>query len=143
MCEAIPQQVNFLIDEASATGKGANATISYVHYYLEKYGLGETDVHLHADNCSGQNKNNYFIWYLVWRILMDLHHNILYSFLIAGHTKFGPDRCFGMVKKAYKVKYVSSLYELADMVDCSSDVGVNKAPLVGTHDSQVIVEFCT
>jgi hypothetical protein len=97
MCEAIPQQVNFLIDEASATGKGANATISYVHYYLENYGLGETDVHLHADNCSGQNKNNYFIWYLVWRILMDLHHNILYSFLIAGHTKFGPDSCFGMV----------------------------------------------
>jgi hypothetical protein len=25
------------------------------------------------------------------------------------------------------------------MVDCSGDVGVNKAQLVGTHDSQVIV----
>jgi hypothetical protein len=70
---------------------------------------------------------------------MDLHHNLLYSYIIAGHTKFGPDRCFGMVKKAYKVNYVSSLYELADMVDCSSDVGVNKAQLVGTYDYQVMV----
>ena len=42
MCEGIPEQVNFLIDEAASTGKGANATISYVHYYLEHHGLGET-----------------------------------------------------------------------------------------------------
>ena len=32
MCEAIPRQVNYLIDEASDAGKGANATISYVHH---------------------------------------------------------------------------------------------------------------
>ena len=41
MCEGIPEQVNFLIDEAASTGKGANATISYVHYYLEHHRLGE------------------------------------------------------------------------------------------------------
>lgn len=111
MCEAVPQQVNFLIDEAASAGKGANATISYVHYYFAHLGLGETDVHLNADNCSGQNRNNYFVWYLAWRILMHLHDTILYSFLVAGHTKFGPDRCFGMIKKTYKVTNVSSLYE--------------------------------
>ena len=31
-CEAIPRQVNFLIDEGVLTGKGANITISYVQY---------------------------------------------------------------------------------------------------------------
>ena len=60
MCEGIPHQVNFLIDEAVSVGKGANATISYVHYYLEHYGLGEQHAHLHADNCTGQNKNSFF-----------------------------------------------------------------------------------
>ena len=45
MCEAT-QQVNFFIDEAASAGKGANATISYVHYYFAHHGLGETDVHL-------------------------------------------------------------------------------------------------
>lgn len=70
---------------------------------------------------------------------MQLHDSILYSFLIAGHTKFGPDRCFGIIKKAFKVSYVSSLYEFARLVETSSSVGINKAQLVGTHDGTVIV----
>lgn len=139
MCKGIPRQVNFLIDEASSTGKGANATISYVHYFFSHHGLGESTAHLHADNCSGQNKNNYFLWYFAWRIMNQLHNSIIYSFLVAGHTKFGPDRSFGMIKKAYKVNYVSSLYEFATMVETSSHLGVNKAQLVGTHDGRTIV----
>ena len=55
-CEAVPRQVNFLIDEALHVGKGANPTISFVHFFLQHHGLGETDVHFHADNCGGQNK---------------------------------------------------------------------------------------
>ena len=139
MCEGLPRQVNFLIDEAVSTGKGANATISYVHFYFQHHGLGETDAQLSADNCTGQNKNNYFLWYLAWRTLMKLHHSITYSFLIAGHTKFGPDRCFGIIKKAYKVTYVLSLYEFARLVETSSTAGINKAQLVGTHNGRVIV----
>ena len=46
-------QHNYLVDEAVAIGKGANATISYVHHYLENHGMGETDALLHADNCTG------------------------------------------------------------------------------------------
>lgn len=128
-----------MIHESSDVGKGANTTISYVHHYFENHGLGETHVHLHADNCSGQNKNNFFLWYLAWRTIHHLHESIDYSFLIAGHTKFGPDRCFGIIKRSYKVNYVSSLYEFAQMVESSSTVGVNKAQLVGTHDGKVIV----
>ena len=44
-----------------------------------------------------------------------------------------------MIKKSYKVNYVSSLYEFAEMVESSSTVGVNTAQLVGTHDGKVIV----
>ena len=53
--------MNYLIDEALDTGKGANAVISMVHHYLENHGLNTTIIHLNADNCSGQNKNNAFI----------------------------------------------------------------------------------
>lgn len=42
-CEAIPKQVNFLIDEGLLTGKRANGTISYVHYFFWRHGLGETE----------------------------------------------------------------------------------------------------
>ena len=133
MCEAISQQVNYLIDKASDTGKGATTTISYVHHFFEHHGLGETSVHLHADNCSGQNKNNYFVWYLAWRTILQLHLSVRYSFLIAGHTKFAPDLSFGI-----KQNYISSIYEFANMVE-SLSTGVNKAQLAGTHDGTVIV----
>ncbi|XP_068684231.1 uncharacterized protein [Montipora foliosa] len=116
MCEGLPRQVNFLIDEATTAGKGANATISYVHYYFDHHGLGETDAQLNADNWAGQIKNKYFLWYLAWRILMKLHNFITYSFLIAGHTKFAPDHSFGLIKKAFEVTYVLSLYEFARLV---------------------------
>ncbi|CAB4025635.1 Hypothetical predicted protein [Paramuricea clavata] len=137
--EAVPRQVNFLIDEAVSVGKGANSTISYLHYFLEHHGFGETDVHFHADNCGGQNKNNFFLRYLSWRVANHLHRTIIYSFLLAGHTKFGPDRGFGLLKKAFKATYVSSLYELGSVVETSSSIGFNKAQLVGTHDGKVIV----
>ena len=139
MSEAVPQQVNYLIDEASDVGKGANSTISYVHHYFQNHGLGETCVHLHADNCSRQNKNNCFLWYLAWRAINQLHNAISYLFLNAGHTNFGPDRSFGVIERSYKVTYISSLYEFAEMVESSSTAGVNKAQLVGTHDGKVIV----
>ena len=42
-CEGIPRQVNYLIDEAVATGKGAKATIGYVHDFFNFHGAGETD----------------------------------------------------------------------------------------------------
>ena len=93
----------------------------------------ETSAHLHADICSGQNKNNYFMWYLAWRTILQLHHSIRYSFLIAGHTKFGPDSCFGIIKKSCKLSYISSLYEFPNMVELSSSV-INKHSLWG-HNS--------
>ena len=57
-CEALPRQINYLIDEAVDVGKGANTVVSLIHHFLETHGLGENHVHLHADNCVGQNKNN-------------------------------------------------------------------------------------
>ena len=58
-CEGIPRQVNYLIDEAVATGKGANSTISYVHNFFSSHGAGETDVHINADNCGGAKQKQF------------------------------------------------------------------------------------
>ena len=57
-CEGIPRQVNYLIDDV---GKGANTVVSMLHHFFEHHSLGERHVHLHADNCVGQNKNNIVI----------------------------------------------------------------------------------
>ena len=58
-------QVNYLIDEAINTGKGANSIISMLHHFFEHHSLGESDINLHADNCSGQNKNQSYWPYVI------------------------------------------------------------------------------
>ena len=136
-CEALPRQVNFLIDEASDTGKGANTVVSLLDFFFSHHSLGETDVSLHADNCSGQNKNNTMVQYLMWRVMTGLHHTISLHFMITGHTKFSPDACFGLVKRKFRKTAVSSLDDLAKVVDGSACVNVSQ--LVGTQDGQVIV----
>ena len=137
-CEAIPRQVNYLIDEGMCISKGSNAVISYVHHFFENYGLGESSVHLHCDNCSGQNKNKFVVWYLAWRVLAGLHRNISMNFMISGHTKFSPDWCFGLLKQKHRRTPISCLSDLCDTVRSSTVTGVNVAQLVGTEDGTVI-----
>ena len=64
VAEGLPMQVNYLADEGVSCGKGANVVISYIHHFLETYGIGEQHLLLNADNCSGQNKNNLMLQYL-------------------------------------------------------------------------------
>lgn len=138
-CEALPQQVNYLIDEGMCTSKGSNAVISYLHHFFSKWGLGETAVHLHCDNCSGQNKNKFMLWYLCWRIISNLHQSVTLNFMISGHTKFAPDWCFGLLKQRYRRTPVSTLEDIATVVNSSTVVGVNCAELVGTENGKVNV----
>ena len=57
-------QVNYLIDEAVNTGKGANNIISMLNHFLATHIFGEAHLHLTADNCSSQDKNRYLMQYL-------------------------------------------------------------------------------
>ena len=50
--------------EAQHSNKGANTVPCMLHHHFEYLGYGETDVKLHMDNCSGQNKNNTVIGYV-------------------------------------------------------------------------------
>ena len=136
-CEAIPRQINFLTDEAGDCGKGANAVISRLHYFFDHYSLGEKEVYLTADNCTGQNKNNAMIQYLLWRTLTDRHTDITLSFLVVGHTKFSPDWCFGLFKRLYKRTKVGSLKGVAEVANKSAEC--NFAQLVSSEDGTTIV----
>ena len=112
-CEGMPQQVTYLIDEGMSISKGVNSVISFLDHLFTNHGLGEKKVHLHCDNnCSGQNKNNYLLWYLAWRVMHSLHLSVSLNFLITGHTKFGPDWCFGQIKPNYRRHMVSCLEDV-------------------------------
>ena len=136
-CEAIPRQINFLTDEAGDCGKGANAVISRLHYFFDNLSLRERVALLHADNCTGQNKNNAMMHYLLWRTMTNRHDDITLSFLVVGHTKFSPDWCFGLVKRLYRRTRVGSLKGIAEVVNKSAECNV--AQLVSREDGSTIV----
>lgn len=59
-------------------------------------------ISLHVDNCGGQKKNKFIIWYLLWRTTTEMEHEIKLYFLVAGHTKNRCDGAFGFVKRELK-----------------------------------------
>ena len=128
-CEAKQLQVNYLIDEGHACGKGANSVISYVHDFLENHSLGEEELYLSADNATGQNKNNMVMWYLLWRCLTGRNTKVHISFLIAGHTKFSPDGGFGLMKRKLRKAEINSLADIEQATNDSAEM--NLAKVVG------------
>lgn len=124
-CEAQPRQINYLIDEADFPGKGADTVISMLHHFFACYGLGERHLLLTADNCTGQNKNNAVLHYLLYRTITGLHAKIDWSFMLVGHTKFSPDAYFGLLKKQYRRSRIYTYRQLIDIINSSTVKGCN------------------
>ena len=53
-------------------------------------------------------------------LYLGLLHYIRFHFLITGHTKFSPDACFGLIKIKCRCTNVSSLDDLAHVVNESA-----------------------
>lgn len=134
-CEGSRIQVNYLIDEGESIGKGANSIISYLHHYLDVYGVGEQHLQLQADNCVGQNKNNPMIQYLAWRCYTKKNISCSIHFMLVGHTRFSPDQYFGMIKRKYRKTRVSSISQLSNVVSESTDTGMNQVQLAFNKES--------
>ena len=103
--------------------RGANTIISMVHDYLEKHCKGVKYVILHADNCVGHNKNNAFMQYIAWRVLTKTNHSVQVSFMLVGHTKFAPDRFFGLFKRQFRRTTVDTMIDVVQVMKEFSVVG--------------------
>ena len=129
--EAVPEQVNYLIDENQTIGKdgskshGPNSVVSMLHYHLHHHSKGSPVICLHADNCCGQNKNRTVLAYLCWRVLVGLNTDIDLLFMRVGHTRCFVDGGFGFVKQKFRKSDVDTVAQLATVVNDS--VGFNKA----------------
>ena len=108
-----------------------------LHHFFSTHGFGERRVHLHADNCVGQNKNRFVMYYLMWRVTAGLHDEATISFLPVGHTKFAPDWCFGLMKQCFRRTKIGDLDDIANCVSLSSAVSVPQ--LVGSLYGTVFV----
>src|SRR5205814_1117117 len=97
--------------------KGVNCTLSLVLHAIQKYNHGEKKLVITYDNCVGQNKNNYSLFFYSWLIDRGLYEEIELNFMIPGHTKFICDSCFGLIKLLYLKKQEELYKEIAPYVD--------------------------
>lgn len=78
-------------------------------------------MHLHSDSCTGQNKNNNALGYLMMSAEHRLNDEIMSHFMAAEHTKFRIDEGFGAVRKHVSVRAnVLSLPELQAEIEGST-----------------------
>lgn len=106
--ESQHQQWNFLYGEHQTIGldgkkaHGPNSVLSMLHYYLAKNTSVKCRLHLHADNCVGQNKNKTVLAYLAWRCAVGLSDEVTLSFMRVGHTRCAVDGYFGLIKQKWR-----------------------------------------
>ena len=89
------------MDECETVGKGANTVISMLDAYLDNM---EPVAYLRLNA-----NNNALVQHLANRTIKGLNGEIELNFMLPGHTKFGPDRMFGHIKRKYYGSNVSYL----------------------------------
>jgi hypothetical protein len=124
------EQTNYIIDEAEMPddgkqGKGVNCTLSLVWHAILKYNCGEKKLVITCDNCVGQNKNNFSLFFYSWLIDRGLYEEIELNFMIPGHTKFICDSCFGLIKVLYRKSKVNTIDDIVSVVNRSTTVNLN------------------
>ena len=72
------------------------------------------------------------VQYLMWRVLKGMYNTVNLHLMITGHTKFSPDAYFSHVKRKFRKTPVSSLDDLAKVVDDSA--ACNVCQLVGAQN---------
>jgi len=100
-CETQKTQMNYVLPEGHypaekrGKGKGSNLVISLLHHFLETYNPSK-HIRLHADNCGGQNKNQFVFYYFIWLVIIGKLDSVSLSFMVPGHTKSVVDALFGI-----------------------------------------------
>lgn len=124
--DATKLQTNYIYSESQSIGingtkvHGPNAVISMLDHYFDVHCLNELTLHLHADNCVGQNKNRFVMGYLAWRVIKGFNHDITLSFMRVGHTRCFVDGNFGLIKQCYRSADVDTIDQLSAVIHRSS-----------------------
>ncbi|KAE9194952.1 hypothetical protein PF004_g20572 [Phytophthora fragariae] len=93
-------QTNYVYDEF-VSGRGSDQINSRLQHFIRTVLLPAGKKHLigYADNCSGQNKNNYVIKFFLAQVQMGVFERINYKFFVKGHTKNSCDRGFDHIRR--------------------------------------------
>jgi hypothetical protein len=100
-CANTGKQYNFLYSELKG-GKGSNEVISMLHHVIKdqkEKNPAYKNLTVYADNCVGQNKNNFVVKFLVLLAHLGEFDEVNIKFFIKGHTKNACDRGFCHIRR--------------------------------------------
>ena len=72
----------------------------------------------------------------MWRVTVGLSRHIELAFMVAGHTKFGPDYGFGVFKRLYRHAEVNTVKDVCSLMEKSK---LLIAEAVGTEQGEVLI----
>jgi hypothetical protein len=85
------------------------------------------ELNVFFDNCTGQNKNNTVLKYMVWLVEMGYFKKVNFIFLIIGHTKNAADRLFNALKFDYRKHDIYTVEDLLVKLDKSDSVSIQES----------------
>lgn len=106
-------------------GKTADEVLSMLSYVLRTVKNNEATrkakhLRLHADNCSGQNKNRYVLFFIFFLVWCGEYESVELCFMVAGHTKNECDSAFGHIKRKFRESDVLTPTDMIRVISQSS-----------------------
>ena len=115
--------------------KNTDHTISYLLHYLKSSGKVPgwiKRVHVFMDNAGSTNKNKFMMAALYEVVSFGVLNYFRASFMIAGHTKFAPDRMFALIARTFYSSDVFMEKEICDIVRQHAGVIIDGGQIVRT-----------
>ncbi|ETP27456.1 hypothetical protein F441_00073 [Phytophthora nicotianae CJ01A1] len=115
------QQYNYVYEE-SVAGKGTDEVNSMLYHFIQRIVLtnGHRKLAIYADNCGGQNKNNFVVKMLLALAQTGELDVVELKFFVKGHTKNAVDRGFGLMRKKIAKEDVWTADQLLEVINDSS-----------------------
>jgi hypothetical protein len=134
--DASVQQFNYLYDEGDF-GTGANYVISMLFYFLQNrpQHFATLTIHLHADNCCGQNKNNLVMQFLERLVYLSFLKHVELKFMIRGHTHCTIDGGHGIIKKEWRKRDIFNIEQAAQAIQESSPIAGMQCAIILRSDT--------
>ena len=120
----------YIFDERTGP-KNTDHTVSYIFHFLQNsMPSWIRRVHVFLDNACSTNKNAFLMAWAMELIQQNKADFLRVSFMVAGHTKFEPDRLFSLTAKAYISNDVFTTNELANVMSPFAQTVVDDGSLV-------------
>lgn len=131
--EGAKEYGTFLLPEKRTLKKSGSAVASMVFEYLKRRNATFDNLVIFADNAASQNKNQYLYSLTSLLAIKSLFKakNVRVCFMVVGHTKFGPDRIFGVFRRKFKNVDINTILDVEELIlatfqrDDASALGVN------------------